>query len=191
VLDETAEFDVTGENGAVYDLTVHVYGVVELRHDYVGGMRRQGTTANDQSADDFLYTGGSYTPGDGYNVYSLRVEPAVSGAPDTNGGNNYFLNARDPSGEGHEVYKLDFEVTIPVNAGGKVIFQAYDPNCLQIMNNAETVRPQGSGTGPNGAIVIDAVDSAMPPPQNFMQPLSNGGRTGQWVFVDVVDVQKR
>jgi hypothetical protein len=189
VFKEDAEFTVAGEDGVVYDVTLHVYGVVELRSDYQGGMRRKGTTGNTQSSGDFFYEGGSYTPGAGYNVYGVRVTPAVEGPPETDGGNNYFLNARDPSPEGHEVYELDFEATIPVMAGGTVTFSAYDPNCLQIMNNAETVRPMGTGTGPNGALVIDELASTEPPPpSDFNQPLETNGRTGQWIYLDVTNV---
>lgn len=192
VLDKKVEFNVGGETGKTYELTVHVYGVAELRSDYAGGTRRQGQTSNNASMGDFFYTGGSYTPGMGYNVYGVRVEPAVDGAAETDGGNNYFLNARDGSGEGHEVYKLDYEMVIPVPADGKVTFQAYDPNCLQIMNNQETVRPMSSGTGPNGSIVISEVDDADPAPDGFMQPLSTGNnRTGQWLFFDVTAVEEK
>ena len=104
--------------------------------------RRQANASNADSNDDFWYAGGSYTPGAGYNVYGLRVTPAVDGIDAADGGgNNYFLNARDASGEAHEVWKLDFEASFPVLGSGNVTFTAYDPNCLQIMNNAETARP--------------------------------------------------
>lgn len=188
VLDAKSNFTIGGAEGSFYEVTLHVYGVVELRADYKGGTRRQGTKSNAQSNQDFLYEGGSYTPGAGYNVYGLTVSPAVPNVPATGGANHYFLNARDSSPEGHEVYALDYEVKIPVGAQSQVTFQAYDPNCLQIMNNSETVRPQGSGTGPNGSLVLSQVEQAEPPPMDFMQPLSTGGRTGQWIFVDVVEV---
>ncbi len=190
-LNAVEEFNVSGEQGTIYDVTVQVYGVVELRHGYNGGTRRQGGTSNEQSMGDFLYEGGSYDPNGGYNVYALRVEPAVEGvpAPDQDG-NNYFLNARDATGEGHEVFRVDNQMTIPVPAGGKVSFIAYDSNCIQIKNNAETVRPQNSGTGTDGALVVDEVSSAMPPPEGFMQPLSTqDGKKGQWLFFDVTKVE--
>ena len=97
-------FTAAGEAGTIYDVTVHVYGVVELRSDYAGGERRQGASTNANSNKDFWYAGGAYTPGAGYNVYGLRVTPAVEGVENVDAdGNNYFLNARDSSGEGHEV----------------------------------------------------------------------------------------
>ncbi|HEY6729361.1 MAG TPA: hypothetical protein VI197_35365 [Polyangiaceae bacterium] len=190
VFNEQVAFGVAGDAATVYDVTLHVYGVVELRSDYAGGARRQGSATNASSAKDFWYEGGAYTPGAGYNVYGLRVTPAVEGVGNAEAdGNNYFLNARDASGEAHEVWELNFEATFPVVGGGSVEFTAYDPNCLQIMNNAETARP--SGDGPEGSIVVPDVDSAEPPPGAFEQPLSTGGRTGQWVFIDVLEVKAR
>jgi hypothetical protein len=116
----------------------------------------------------------------------LRVTPAVDGvANPASGGNNYFLNARDGSNETHEVWEINTEAVVPVKGGGSIEFTAYDPNCLQIMNNAETARP--SGSGPNGAIIVD-LHQATPAPAGFTQPLSTNGRNGQWVYVDVVAV---
>jgi len=190
VFDEHTMFTAAGDSGTIYDVTIHVYGVVELRSDYAGGERRQGAATNANSNKDFWYAGGAYTPGAGYNVYGLRVTPAVAGVENIDAdGNNYFLNARDASGEGHEVWELNYEATFPVAAGGSVEFSAYDPNCLQIMNNSETARP--SGDGPDGSIVVPDVETADPPPADFEQPLSTGGRTGQWVFIDVVEVTAR
>jgi len=190
VLNEQVMFTAAGDASTTYDVTLHVYGVVELRSDYSGGSRRQGNQSNADGNKDFWYEGGSYTPGDGYNVYGLRVTPAVDGVANADsGGNNYFLNARDSTGEGHEVWELNFEATFPVAGGGTVEFTAYDPNCLQIMNNEETARP--SGNGPGGAIVIDDVNNADPAPSDFMQPLSTAGRNGQWVFIDIIDVAER
>ncbi len=48
--------------------------------------------------------------------------------------------------------------------------------------NAETARANGSGTGPNGALVVD-LDAVSPAPGGVDQPLSTGGRTGQWILI--------
>lgn len=191
-IDKKTDFTVMGEEGAIYDLTIQVYGVVELRAGFNGGMRRQ-TGNNQQSMGDFLYEGGSYDPSSHYNAYGVRVEPAVAGVAQADkGGNNYFLNARDGTGENHEIFKVDFEMTVPAATGSKVSFFIFDSNCIQIRNNSETVRPQNSGTGTNGALVVDEVNSADPAPQGFTQPLStNDGKEGQWLFFDVTKVEKR
>jgi len=192
VLDSRSSFVLAGDPGTVYDLTLHIYGVVELRSDYHGGMRRSGSSSNAQSGKDFWYAGGTFTEGDGYNAYRLRVTPPVSGVANADAdANNYFLNARDTTAEGHEVWELNYEATVPVQGGGSIEFRAYDPNCLQIMNNQETARPSGSGTGTNGSLVV-ALDAADPPPESaFVQPPTTGGRAGQWIFVDVVAVKAR
>lgn len=184
----TKAFTLEGSPESTYEVALHVYGVVELRSDYKGGSRRKGTTANAQSEKDFWYEGGSYTPGAGYNVYGIRVTPAVEGVGGaTDGGNNYFLNARDTSGEGHEVWELNYAASFVARGGSTVEFTAYDPNCLQIMNNRETAKPS-AGSGPDGALMVSDVDSAEPPPSDFVQPLATNGRSGQWLYVDVTGV---
>lgn len=189
VFTKHAKFAVGGVATETYSVTLHIYGVVELRADYKGGQRRQATSSNASSRRDFWYSGGAYTAGAGYNVYQLRVTPAVDGiASPAAGGNNYFLNARDGSNEAHEVWEINTEAVVPVKGGGSIEFTAYDPNCLQIMNNAETARPTGSG--PSGSIVVD-LHEAKPAPVGFTQPLSTNGRNGQWVYLDVVAVSAK
>ncbi len=183
VLMQATSFAVGGQPDTVYELELHVYGVVELRSDYTGGTRRQGMASNAESSGDFWYDGGSYTPGAGYNVYSLTVTPGV-GDGDSD---SYFLNARDRSAEGHEVWELDFEASVRVAGGGSIEFLAYDPNCLQIMNNSETARP-AAGSGPNGAIISTSVEMADPSPDGLEQPVASDGRAGQWIYIDVVNV---
>jgi hypothetical protein len=188
VFEHTKEVVLGGHTELVYAITLHVYGVVELRSDYHDGMRRQADKSNGQSEKDFFYEGGTYTRGEGYNVYGLRVEPALADIANADdGGNNYFLNARDNSAEGHEVWELNYDAVVRAQGGSTLTFTAYDANCLQIMNNQETARPS-AGSGPNGAIVVDSVSQASPPPSNFEQPLATGGRTGQWIYIDVVNI---
>lgn len=184
-------FTLGGSPDSNYEVALHVYGVTELRSDYEGGTRRQASASNAQSEHDFWYEGGSYTPGAGYNVYGLRVTPAVTSVADAvDGGNNYFLNARDNSAEGHEVWELNYTAKLVARGGSTVEFTAYDPNCLQIMNNRETAKPS-AGSGTNGAIVVSGLDQAEPPPDDFEQPLSTNNRNGQWVFIDVTGVTVR
>jgi hypothetical protein len=185
-LDATTEFNVGGNAGEQYDVGLHVYGVVELHKAYLGGTRRQGAASNAQSKHDFWYPGGSFE--NGYNVYALRVTPAVPGvANPEQDGNNYFLNARDSSNEGHEVWELNYDAQIRVQSGGKVTFRAFDPNCLQIQNVGSAARP-AMGTGPGGALIVSGVEQAMPAPQGLTQPLTTNGKNGQWVYVDVTSI---
>jgi hypothetical protein len=189
VFEQKTSVTLGGDVTTVYALEIHVYGVVEVRKGYVGGARRRGTTSNAESERDFWYEGGHAESGN-YNVYSLRVTPAVPDVPNADaGGNNYFLNARDESNEGHEVWALDYTATIHALGGSEVEFRAYDQNCTQIQNVGSSARPtRGSGT--DGALVVDAVSSADPPPAGFAQPLSTNGRNGQWIYIDVLSVSE-
>lgn len=187
VFEQKTSVTLGGDADTVYALELHVYGVVEVRKGYVGGARRRGTTSNADSERDFWYEGGHAEPGN-YNVYSLRVTPAVPDVPNADaGGNNYFLNARDESNEGHEVWALDYTATIHAAGGSELEFRAYDQNCTQIQNVGSAARPT-RGTGPDGALVVDAVASAEPAPMDFAQPLSTNGRNGQWIYIDVLSV---
>lgn len=189
VFEQKTSVTLGGDPNAVYDVLLHVYGVVELRKGYTGGTRRQGTSGNAQSSKDFWYEGGNFEPGN-YNVYSLRVTPAVDGVPNaSDDGNNYFLNARDESNEGHEVWELNYAASIPALGGSKLEFRAYDQNCTQIQNVGSAARP-AQGSGPGGALVVDLA-MADPQPMNFAQPLSTNGDNGQWIYVDVVSVAPR
>lgn len=186
VADLKTEFTLGGDPEVTYELGIHVYGVTELHLEYMGGQRRQGSTANAQSMKDFWYEGGSAA--DGYNVYSLRVTPAVAGVANASDeGNNYFLNARDGSGNGHEVWELNYDATLRANGGSNVEFRAYDPNCIQIQNVGMAARPM-AGTGPNGAMMIDLGNAEPAPSQDFVQPLTVDGRNGQWLHIDVTSV---
>jgi hypothetical protein len=185
-VDLKTEFTLGGDPDTTYEIELHVYGVVELHKEYSGGVRRKGNASNTESMKDFWYEGGSAA--DGYNVYALRVTPAVDGVENAaTGGNNYFLNARDGSGNGHEVWELNYDATILANGGSKVEFRAYDPNCIQIQNVGMSARPM-AGTGPGGALMIDLGEADPAPPGDFAQPLTAGDGNGQWIYVDVTSV---
>lgn len=186
VFEQKTKVTLGGDPNTIFELELHVYGVVELRKGYSGGTRRQGATGNAQSTKDFWYEGGSAQPGN-YNVYSLRVTPAVAGVANAaDNGNNYFLNARDESNEGHEVWELNYTAKVLAKGGSELEFRAYDQNCTQIQNVGSAARPT-QGTGTNGALVVD-LTGADPAPADFAQPLSTNGRNGQWVYVDVLGV---
>ncbi|MDF3066227.1 MAG: hypothetical protein K0R38_1828 [Polyangiaceae bacterium] len=177
----TVDFAIGGEAGKVYDVTVHVYGVVESKN-YQGGMRRDGNNMNaSATGGDFWYTGGT-APNSTYNTYELHVTPKVEGAP-----NDYYLNSRNGTNEGHESWALNYTATFPVTGGGKVNFRVFDSNCRQIMNC-------GPGTGSSNCAAprqLDLSATDPKPPGSFTQPFVGGapnGATGQWVFFDVTSV---
>lgn len=178
----TIDFPIGGEAGKIYDMTVHVYGVVEAKN-YQGGMRRDGNNLNaSATGGDFWYVGGT-APNSTYNTYELHVTPAVAGAA----ANDYFLNARNGSNEGHESWGLNYTATFPVTGGGKLNFKIYDSNCRQIMNCG----PGGGSSTCEAPRTID-VGAADPKPANFTQPYVGGApggkATGQWVLIDVTAV---
>lgn len=189
VFESVTNVTVAGDESKTYALELHVYGVVELRKGYTGGVRRQGSAGNEQSMKDFWYEGGNFEQSN-YNVYSLRVTPAVPGVPNpVDNGNYYFLNARDTSNEGHEVWELNYTAEILAQGGSELTFQAYDSNCTQIQNVGSAARP-ARGTGPGGALVVQDLDAAEPPPVDFEQPLSNDGLNGQWIYIDILSVSE-
>jgi hypothetical protein len=178
------DFAIGGEAGKIYDVTVHVYGVVESKN-YQGGTRRDGNNMNASSTGgDFWYEGGT-APNSTYNTYEFHVTPKVDGAK-----NDYFLNSRNGSGEGHESWALNYTATFPVTGGGKLNFTVFDSNCRQIMNC-------GPGTGSSNCAAprqLDLSATDPKPPGSFTQPFVGGapnGATGQWVFLDVTAVVAR
>jgi hypothetical protein len=184
------DFPIMGTPGAIYELTIRVRGIVEVKN-YSGGMRRA-TGAMDASAQggDFLYVGGT-APNSTYNTYELHVLNANDmPATGTGAAVDYYLNGRDGSAEAHQSFALNYTATIPVVGGGKLRFRVFDSNCRQIMNC-------GPGTGSNMCTAprnLTLTGSDPPPPTSFTQPFvgsAPGGATGQWVFIDVLSVVQR
>jgi hypothetical protein len=168
-----------GEPGTVYDVTIHVYGVVEPRA-YQGGTRRAGPNF-DVNGRDMWHVGGTIPANPGtYNSYEFHVEPPVPGAA-----NVYYLNSRT-GGDQQIVIRLDYEATFPVQGGGTIRFRSFDLNCRQITNCATNE----CGPLTPKPLTMEAVANADPPPAaSFTQPYQTGANIGrgQWVYVDVVD----
>jgi hypothetical protein len=173
-------FQVAGEAGTVFDVTVRVRGVVELKN-YNNDMRAAGDDSNADSQPNFLGMGGNI-PQSTYNTYELNIAPEVAGAA-----NHYWMNARDGSNEDHESFPVDFEFTFPAQAGGSINFRMFDLNCRQIMNC-------GPGVGSNTCRAPRTIDlgNADPPAANFTQPFEGPANAfGQWLHFDVTKVVAR
>lgn len=171
-----------GEVGTVYDVTVHVYGVVEPR-SYQGGVRRAGNNF-DVNGRDFWYEGGVIPAATGtYNSFELHVEPPVSGAP-----NVYYLNSRT-GGDTPLLIRLDYEATFPIQGGGTIRFRSFDLNCRQITNCTTTE----CGPLTPKPVTLDTVDNADPPAMLLTQPYQTGANIGrgQWFYIDVIDAAPR
>jgi len=106
-----------GKPGRLYDVTLHVRGVVEPKN-YTGGTVQF----------DHFQTGGEAVKND-YNVYSLAVsEPAAT----------YVMN-RNEEKVGHYTFVIDYRVTIPVQGGAQVTMGSYDSNDVVIANHEHHV----------------------------------------------------
>jgi hypothetical protein len=172
-----------GDPTVIYDVTIHVYGVVETRV-YQGGERRGGN--NFVRTDvDLWHAGGVVPAAPGtYNSYELHVQPPVDGAP-----NDYFVNSRTGNDD-QSVVRINFEATFPVRGGGSVLWRSTDANCRQITNCDD------SECGPlePHPLTLAAVNNADPkPPVTFSQPYETGANVGrgQWVYIDVTAVAPR
>jgi len=172
-----------GEPGVVYDITIHVYGVVEPRV-YQGGVRRAGPNF-DPNTTDFWYEGGQLPANTGtYNSYEMHVEPPVPGAP-----NAYFLNSRT-GGDTPFLIRLDYEATFPVQGGGTIRWRTFDLNCRQITNCNDN---ECGSLGPKPLTQPTVAGANPPPPATFTQPFQSAANAGlgQWIYIDVTAVAPR
>lgn len=106
-----------GEPGILYDVTLHVRGVVEPKN-FTGGTVQF----------DHFQTDGEPVKND-YNFYSLTVsDPAAM-----------YTTNRNMEKVGHYTFAIDYHVTIPVRGGATVTMGAYDSNDVAIANHEQHV----------------------------------------------------
>ena len=106
-----------GEAGALYDVALHVRGVVEPKN-FSGG----------EVQFEHFQTGGMPVRND-YNFYSIVVsDPAAT----------YTVN-RHVDKVGHYTFPIDYRVTIPIRGGATVTMGAYDSNDVAIANHKHFV----------------------------------------------------
>jgi hypothetical protein len=103
----------TGRKGVLYDVTLHVRGVVEPKN-FTGGTVQF----------DHFQTGGTAVKND-YNFYSLHVSDPEA---------TYTFN-RNEQKVGHYTFPIDYRVTIPIRGGAIVTMGAYDSNDVAIANH--------------------------------------------------------
>jgi len=120
----TKQASITGTSGASYDLTLRIRGVVEPT-SIEGGMRTESSTFmyKNMSWRQVPYTVGGTVKAPDYQVWRISVDKPAQ---------TYFLN--DYQKTGHYVFKLDYQVTIPVAADAKVTLECADSNERQIDN---------------------------------------------------------
>jgi hypothetical protein len=106
-----------GKPGALYDVTLHVRGVVEPKN-FTGGEVQFG----------HFQSGGTPVRND-YNFYNIAVsDPAAT----------YTVN-RHADKVGHYTFPIDYVVTIPIRGGATVTLGAYDSNDVAIANHEHFV----------------------------------------------------
>ena len=106
-----------GEPGVLYDVTLHIRGVVEPKN-FTGG----------EVQFEHFQSGGTAVRND-YNFYNLTVtDPAAT----------YTVN-RHADKVGHYTFPIDYRVTIPIRGGATLIMGAYDSNDVAIANHQHFV----------------------------------------------------
>jgi hypothetical protein len=118
------EVTIAGSAGTTYDVTLRIRGVVECT-SVEGGMRPDTSTIVYKNGmwRKVPYTIGGTVKTPDYQIWSVRVaEPKQ----------DYFLN--DYQQTAHNVFKLDYQITIQVAGGSKVALDVTDANERQIVN---------------------------------------------------------
>lgn len=108
-----------GKAGALYDVTLHVRGVVEPKN-FTGGSVQF----------EHFQAGGTAVKND-YNFYSLHVSDPEA---------TYTFN-RNEEKVGHYTFPIDYHVTIPIRSGAIVTMGAYDSNDVAIANHERHIVP--------------------------------------------------
>lgn len=142
-------FTFGGTPGAVYDVTLHVRGIFEPT------IIKDGQTPD--PAHPYFKVGGTVDAIDWSHWHIEVSEPKQT----------YWLNHYPKFS--HTIYKEDFQATIPVAAGAKVVVRVIDGNDRQIDN--------GKTSGPDRQQIIAGVVN---------EPME-----GQMLRLDVVSVKQR
>jgi len=193
-----------GTTGTMYDVKVHIQGVVEPSW-YHDGTRSAGTSSVDVAstvagakpyAKDLFQTGGtrlmfSTDNGNGfdYNSYELDVTPAGGGKASV-----YFLNSVIPTENPHTSSKtqhLSFEIdempTLKIPGGATISLTMRDSNCT-LVQNCGTSNNNMCG---NGARSVPFTGSQPAPPSSWTGKTTSGtggNLNGQFVHFDVISV---
>lgn len=139
------EVTIGGSDGTTYDVTIRIRGVVEPAN-VVGGTRPPGETFSYMGLDwrQEPWTEGGTVPAEDTDYAQWRL---VVGQPSA----VYYLN--DYQRVGHYIFELDYEATLPMQAGTKLTLEAIDDNERLILNY-EGYAPDGiAGSSNHGQFV--------------------------------------
>ena len=194
-----------GTPGTMYDVKVHIQGVVEPSWYHDGTRSAGNSTSVDvastvpgakPNAKDLFQTGGTRLMfatdnGNGfdYNSYELDVTPAGGGTPSV-----YFLNSVSKAENPHTSSKtlhLSFEIdempTIKIPGGATISLTMRDSNCV-LVQNCGTSNNNMCG---NGARVVPLTGAEPPAPSSWTGKTTSGtggNLNGQFVHFDVISV---
>lgn len=114
-------FNMGGEAGTTYNVTLRVRGVLEPKV-YMGG----------KAAQNHLYIGGSPVVS-GYNDFGLKVSSPAQ---------TYYFNAVDEmTGEKYQSFAIDTKHVVQIEGGATITLQAHDPDCAGV-RNCQTFMPE-------------------------------------------------
>jgi polyisoprenoid-binding protein YceI len=157
-------FSVTGDVLTIYDVTLRIRGVVELKY-FLGGSR-----AAPSGTLNSWYVGGSpdlsHEPA--FNVYQMTVSSPSQ---------TFHLNsAPSQAEERRESFEIDYQVTIPVRGGATIALTNRDSNCIANRNCGAPATPN---TQCSPITLAGVTDSRVNP-----QPYN-----GQFIVMELVQVR--
>jgi hypothetical protein len=114
---ETLSFG--GQTGTLYDVTLHVQGIVEPK------VYRGGNDASDLATNGFLTAGTVDNVRNQHSAYALRVTVPTG---------TYFFNSLGRENVRHSAFPVDYEATITVQGATPIEVWVSDPNCQALKN---------------------------------------------------------
>ena len=108
-----------GQSGTLYDVTLHVQGIVESK------AYRGGADASELLTNGFLMAGTVDNAKNQHSAFAMRVT-APTGA--------YFFNSLGREAMRHSVFAVDYEATITIGGGTPLELRITDPNCEALKN---------------------------------------------------------
>jgi hypothetical protein len=189
---------------ALYDVTIHVYGVVECAtYESVDGCSRAPNVGRDAKYDLWC-PGATEPPVDPidpdrlrHKPYVLSVTPARSGTrpnlgimqgPKPTAGHWWMMN-ECPEGvtESNQTWKIDYVKTITVPGGYWINFLDVTLGCRSILNCGASDDSATTCTSHHEITHPEVIPP--PPPSISTQPAAAGaGSFGQWIYFDVFGI---
>jgi hypothetical protein len=114
---ETLSFG--GQTGTLYDVTLHVQGIVEPK------IYRGGNDASELATNGFLTAGTVDNVRNQHSVYALRVTVPTG---------TYFFNSLGRDNVRHSAFPVDYEATITIQGATPIELWISDPNCHALRN---------------------------------------------------------